>query len=43
MYKVVKRVMDFLLALLLFVVLSPVFLIVAVAIKLDSKGSAFFK
>ena len=43
MYKVVKRVMDFLLALLLLVVLSPILLIVAVAIKLDSKGPAFFK
>ena len=43
MYKVVKRVMDFLLALLLLVVLSPILVIVAVAIKLDSKGPAFFK
>ena len=43
MYKVVvKRVIDFVGALLLLIVLSPIMLIVGIAIKLDSKGPAFF-
>ena len=43
MYKVVKRLIDFMFALLLLVVLSPILLLVAIAIKLDSKGPALFK
>ncbi len=39
----IKRVFDFVLALLLLVVLSPVFLICAIWIKLDSKGPVFFR
>ncbi len=38
-----KRVVDFILALIGLVVLSPVFLIVALAIKLDSHGPAFYR
>lgn len=38
-----KRVLDFLLALVGLIVLSPVFLILIVFIKLDSKGSILFK
>lgn len=38
-----KRASDILLSLILLILLSPVFLILAVAIKLDSKGSAFYR
>lgn len=44
MYKhCLKRVIDFILSLLGLIILSPVLLIIAIAIKLDSKGSVFFK
>ena len=43
MYLVVKRVIDFILSLVALVVLSPVFLVLAVWIKLDSSGPVFFK
>lgn len=42
-YLIVKRIFDFSFALLLLILLSPIMLISAVAIKLESKGSAFFK
>lgn len=42
-YKIVKRIMDVLLSSIALVVLSPVFAIIALAIKLESKGSVFFK
>ncbi|MDL2214312.1 sugar transferase [Clostridia bacterium OttesenSCG-928-O13] len=43
MYKrVVKRIIDVILSFLALIVLSPVFLILAVAIKIDSKGPVFF-
>lgn len=43
MYKsVVKRIIDFLGALILLLVLFPVMLIVAISIKLDSKGPVLF-
>jgi len=37
-----KRVFDFLLALVLLIVSAPVILIMAIAVKLDSTGPAFF-
>ena len=40
---VVKAVMDYLVATVLLVLLSPLFLVVAVLIKLDSPGPVFFK
>lgn len=43
MYKGFKRMMDILLSLFLIILFSPLFLIVAVAIKLDSKGPVLFK
>ncbi len=43
MYIYIKRVIDFALALVGLIMLSPVFLIVAAAIKLESPGTAFFK
>lgn len=43
MYGVVKRVIDFLSSAIGCVVLLPVFLILSVFIKIESKGSVFFK
>ena len=40
-YKVVKRIMDVLLSSIALVVLSPVFAIIAAAIKLESKAQYF--
>ena len=42
-YKYIKRFMDIVLASIGLVVLSPVFLIIAVLIKTESKGKVFFK
>ncbi len=41
-YALIKAVMDFICALLALIILSPLFLIVAIAIKIDSKGPVFF-
>ncbi len=41
--KYVKRMIDFLISLLGFIVLSPLFLILCLLIKLTSKGPVFFK
>lgn len=43
MYKNIKNIFDRFLALVGMIVLSPVFLILMLAIKLDSKGPVFFK
>ena len=43
MYLIIKRVIDLILSLLALIVLSPIFLILAVWIKLDSKGPVFFR
>lgn len=43
MYIKVKRVIDFLVSLMGLIVLSPLFLILMLAIKLDSPGPIFFK
>ncbi|MGX7075323.1 sugar transferase [Globicatella sanguinis] len=43
MYIAVKRIIDFMLALIAFVVLSPIFLAIAIWIKVDSPGPVFFK
>lgn len=43
MYAYVKRGMDFILALLGLIVLSPVFLLLIAAIKLDSPGPVLFR
>lgn len=42
-YLKIKRFIDIVLSLLGLIILSPVFLILIIAIKLDSKGPAFFK
>lgn len=41
--KIIKRIFDFLVALIGLILLSPLFLIVAILIKLDSKGPVFFR
>lgn len=43
MYKTVKKILDRVLALLGLIILSPLFLVLMLAIKLDSKGPVFFK
>lgn len=43
MYKFFKRTLDIIFSLLVLTVLSPVLLILAVAVKLDSKGPVVFK
>lgn len=44
MYKnFIKRIIDFTLSLLGLIILSPVFLIIIIAIKIDDPGPAFFK
>lgn len=40
--KYFKRILDFILSLIAIIILSPVFLIIAIAIKIDSKGPIFF-
>jgi lipopolysaccharide/colanic/teichoic acid biosynthesis glycosyltransferase len=40
--QLVKRIFDFLLSLFGIIILSPIFIIVSIAIKLDSKGSILF-
>jgi lipopolysaccharide/colanic/teichoic acid biosynthesis glycosyltransferase len=42
-YSVIKRILDILLALIILIIASPVMLITAIAVKLDSKGPAIFK
>ena len=42
-YIVIKRIIDFIAALVLLLLLSPLFLIIAIAIKLDSKGPVIYK
>jgi undecaprenyl phosphate N,N'-diacetylbacillosamine 1-phosphate transferase len=42
-YLIVKRSLDFVFAVILLIVLSPLMLLVAIAIKLDSRGPVFFK
>ena len=42
-YKFVKRSFDFIFSLIALLLLSPLFLVVAIAIKIDSKGPVFFK
>ncbi|MGC4428599.1 sugar transferase [Streptococcus suis] len=43
MYPIIKRVSDIVISGLAIVILSPVLLLIAVAIKLDSKGPVLFK
>ncbi|SJZ87820.1 sugar transferase [Garciella nitratireducens] len=42
-YPYIKRIIDFTLSLLAMIILWPVFLLIAILIKLDSKGPVLFK
>lgn len=42
-YRYIKRFMDVILATIALVVLSPIFLVIAIAIKIESKGPVLFK
>lgn len=42
-YKIFKRIMDFLLSLIGLIVLLPIFIILIITIKIDSKGPILFK
>ncbi len=42
MYRIIKRILDFLVSLFALTLLSPVLLITAIAVKADSKGPVFF-
>lgn len=42
-YKYIKRIIDFSLSLIGLIILSPVFLIIAILIKKESNGPVFFK
>jgi lipopolysaccharide/colanic/teichoic acid biosynthesis glycosyltransferase len=42
-HKVIKRIVDIMLSLLALLFFSPLFLLITVAIKLDSKGPALFR
>lgn len=41
--KCLKRLIDFILSLIGLIILSPIFIVIAILIKLDSKGPVFFK
>jgi len=43
MYLIVKRTIDFIFSLISLVILSPVFLILVISIKMDSRGPILFK
>ena len=42
-YPTIKRTSDFIIALAALIILSPIFLILVIAIKVDSKGPVLFK
>lgn len=42
LYKIVKRLLDFIVSLFAIIALSPVFIITSIAVKADSKGPVFF-
>lgn len=42
-YLIIKRLIDIILSLLGLIILSPIFLILIISIKLDSKGPVLFK
>ena len=42
-YSIIKRIIDFVLSLIGIIILLPIFLILAIIIKIDSKGPIFFK
>ena len=43
MYRLIKRMFDFILSLIGIAIMSPLFLIISIMIKCDTKGPVFFK
>lgn len=43
MYIIIKRMIDFILSLIAIIILSPIFLVLAIWVKIDSPGPVFFK
>lgn len=43
MYIIIKRIIDFILSLIAIIILSPIFLVLAIWIKIDFPGPVFFK
>jgi O-antigen biosynthesis protein WbqP len=43
MYELIKRVIDFILSLLAIILLFPIWIVLVIAIKLDSKGPVLFR
>ena len=43
MYKHLKKILDFIISLIALIILSPIFLIIVIWIKFDSKGPIFFR
>ena len=41
-YDTIKRIFDFILSLLAIILLSPIFLIISIIVRIDSKGPAFY-
>lgn len=42
-YFVIKRILDTLISLVALIILLPIFIIIAILIKIDSKGTILFK
>ena len=42
MYKIVKRIMDIMVALIFSIILLPIFIIIFVAIKIEDGGPIFY-
>ncbi|MCI8588777.1 MAG: sugar transferase [Bacilli bacterium] len=42
-YPIIKRIFDVLVSIVSLIILSPIFLLIILAIKMESKGSAFYK
>ena len=43
MYHVLKRIIDIVVSLVSVIILAPLFAVISLAIKLDSRGPVFFK
>ena len=42
MYRIIKRILSILFSVIIIIVLSPLFIIISLAVKISSKGSVFF-
>ena len=43
MFKLIKRIFDIVMSITAFIILSPLFLMICILIKIDSKGPILFK